>query len=230
MPDHAAVYARQAELYEDLVAHEDYQQQLLPALLAAHALGGLDVVELGAGTGRVTALLAPLVGSLTAFDLSVHMLGAARLKLEGCGKAGMRLAAADHRAIPLPACSADVIISGWSVCYLYTWYKETFRVELAAAMDEMRRVLRPGGWVLLIESLGTGETSPIYIPHLGEYYLWLEENGFRYNWVRTDYCFDSMQQARQLTTFFFGGEMCERIQPGVHPILPECTGVWYQTT
>jgi len=34
----------------------------------------LDVVEFGAGTGRITRLLAPEVQSIRAFDASEHML------------------------------------------------------------------------------------------------------------------------------------------------------------
>ena len=54
MPDYQAIYQNQAAQYELMVSREDYQGNLLPALNAIRPLAGLDVVELGAGTGRLT--------------------------------------------------------------------------------------------------------------------------------------------------------------------------------
>ena len=70
MPDHRDIYRREADQYEYLVACEDYQGNLLPAIRQGFPLEGKDVVELGAGTGRLTCLLAPLVCSMRAYDVS----------------------------------------------------------------------------------------------------------------------------------------------------------------
>ena len=58
------IYASRAQDYERLVAREDFAGNILKALQEIRALSGLDVVELGAGTGRLTCLLAPLVRSI----------------------------------------------------------------------------------------------------------------------------------------------------------------------
>jgi len=77
MIDFKQIYAAQAEAYERLVAHEDYQGNLLPALREIRPFSGQTVVELGAGTGRLTRLIAPHVHQLTALDNSAHMLARA---------------------------------------------------------------------------------------------------------------------------------------------------------
>ena len=72
MPDHRVVYSQQAEQYEQIVSQLDYQNNILRALTEIHPLEGCKVVELGAGTGRVTRILAPLVDAIWAFDASLN--------------------------------------------------------------------------------------------------------------------------------------------------------------
>ncbi|MCA9969073.1 MAG: hypothetical protein KC425_02605, partial [Anaerolineales bacterium] len=72
------LYTNHADLYAQLVAHEDVNGRLLPALQAVHPLRGAAVVEFGAGTGRVTRLLAPLAARLYAFDVTAARLRAAQ--------------------------------------------------------------------------------------------------------------------------------------------------------
>ena len=77
MSDYKRIYFSRAEEYERLVNREDHRGNLKPALAHIRPLSGLDVVELGAGTGRITRLLAPEVKCISAFDISPHMLAVA---------------------------------------------------------------------------------------------------------------------------------------------------------
>ncbi len=227
MPSEKDIYAKNAVEYETLVSREDYRGNILKTMQEILPLADLDVLDLGAGTGRLACLLAPHAGRVMAFDLSAHMLGIARDKLRADGRGNWLAAAADHRHLPLTAESADLIVSGWSVSYVTVWVPDRWREEAEAWLAEARRVLRKGGQIILFESLGTGNETPQRLSHLENFYGWLDDKGFRNRWIRTDYRFESPEVASEVAGFFFGDEMKEKIQREQMTILPECTGVWW---
>jgi len=230
MTDHHLVYQQQGRRYQGLIEREDYQGNLLPALEKIINLDGLDVIDLGAGTGRLTHLLAPRVKSIQAFDLSPHMLEMAVDQLGNDGSQNWGVAAADHRWLPRASHTADLIISGWSFCYLVVWDEDNWQQNLARGLQEMTRLVRPGGTLIIIETLGTGNTEPIVIEKLAGYIKYLEDSGFQQSWIRTDYQFQNQGEATSLVKFFFGEEMLEKISPEDKPVLPECTGIWWLST
>lgn len=228
MAEHQDIYQASATQYEQLVSREDYLGHLLPAIQKIVSLQDLNVVELGAGTGRVTRLLAPQVCSIHAFDASAHMLSRAAASLKAGGRRNWRTTVADHRALPVPAQSADLAISGWSICYLVSWNPADWEPQVHQALAEMRRILRPGGTTLLIETLGTGFTAPHPPDHLQGYYHFLQQQGFSSTWIRTDYRFRDPQEAYDCTRFFFGEDLAEPFKSSQQVILPECTGLWWK--
>jgi len=228
LPTHKEVYSAHASEYEALVSREDYEGNIPKSLQEIEALAGLDVLDLGAGTGRLAGLLAPHVRSILAFDLSPHMLRVARDKLRLSGLGMWMAAAADHRHLPLQSSTADLIVSGWSVSYVAVWHPQSWLREAEVWLEEARRVLRPNAQVVLFESLGTGTDVPQRLPQLESFYDWLDEKGFANKWIRTDYRFENPEIAAELTSFFFGDEMKLRLKHGAATILPECTGVWWQ--
>lgn len=82
MSEHNTIYQQQADQYDLLVTREDYQHNIFPALNQLIPLDQRVVVELGAGTGRLTCMLAPVVQYIYAFDGSQHMLDVAAAKLQ----------------------------------------------------------------------------------------------------------------------------------------------------
>jgi ubiquinone/menaquinone biosynthesis C-methylase UbiE len=229
MPTEKEVYEAHADQYERLIRREDYQNNLLAAIETYFPLDkNVDVIELGAGTGRLTRLLAPYVGSIKAFDSSAHMLGAAETSLRELGFTNWETGMADHRHIPVTDGSTDLVISGWSFCYLAVWGGADWGTALQDGLDEINRVLRPGGMALIIESLGTGTEKPRPPEHLVAYFDWLTEAGFERGWMRTDYRFESIGEAVELSTFFFGAEMGQQVREKNWVVLPECTGIWWK--
>lgn len=228
MPTQEEIYKTEGDKYEALIAREDYQGNILESLREITPLENRVVYDLGAGTGRLICLLAPLVKYVRAFDISEEMLRVCRQKLTASGLANWQVDVADHRQLPVVDQSADLVVSGWSVAYLAVWNPETWRAELEKWMDEMERILKPGGQIVLFESLGTGNELPIKLEHLKDYYPWLDEAGFQHKWVRTDYGFDSLDEAESLSRFFFGDELGDKVRENKWVILPECTGVWWR--
>jgi len=226
MPTQREIYASHALEYERLVAAEDHQGNILRALRGILPLDGIEALDLGAGTGRLACLLAPHVKSVVALDVSVHMLQRARGALEAGTGAPALVAAAEHRWLPVGAATADLLVSGWSVSYVAVWDPERWRQNLDAWLREAKRVLRKSGWIVLFESLGTGNETPTRLPHLEDFYDWLSEAGFGFNWIRTDYRFESVEVADELVGFFFGEDIRNSIKRTPPVTLAECTGVW----
>lgn len=223
------VYEREAVQYDRLVSCEDHQGSILRAIKRIVDLAGSTVVEFGAGSGRLTRLLAPFVERIHACDASPHMLDVARAGLDALGLTNVDLATADNKRLPAPDGQADVAIAGWSFGHCCDWFPHTWKDEVAAAVDEVARVLRPRGTAIILETLGTGSSVPQPpSERLARYYAWLEqEQGFSSLAIRTDYRFASVREAKELCGAFFGADFLRQVDVSSE-IVPECTGIWWR--
>ena len=222
------IYQTDGDRYEALISREDYQGNIPRAIDEIIKVDGLDVLDLGAGTGRLTLLLAPRARSIHAFDASAEMLRVCRERLIASGLYNWQVDVADHRQLPVEDHSADLVVSGWSVSYLAVWDQDNGQTGLDTWLNEMKRVLRKDGMIILFESLGTGNEEPVRLEHVESTYQWLDANGFASKWIRTDYKFDSLEEAQELSRFFFGDELGDKVERNQWVILPECTGVWWR--
>ncbi len=84
--------------------------------------------------------------------------------------------------------------------------------------------------MILIETLGTNTEKPKIInDRMKEFFNILEDNfGFEKTVIRTDYCFNSAEEAHDILDFFFGDEI-KPIKIDNRFIFPECTGIWWRT-
>jgi ubiquinone/menaquinone biosynthesis C-methylase UbiE len=108
---------------------------------AAPQLGG-SVVDVGSGPGFLTADLALGVGregAVVGVDQSEAMVELARARCRGLPQA--RIDHGDATALPLDDGSCDLVVSTQVLAYV---------AEVDRALDEMGRVLRPGGRVVLL--------------------------------------------------------------------------------
>jgi ubiquinone/menaquinone biosynthesis C-methylase UbiE len=110
------------------------------------------VLELGFGAGRGVALAAELayLGRVVGIDLSSTMVQAARRRNRAAIEAGrVALLMGDVEALPFASEQFDKIFS------IHTFY---FWPEPLRIIEELSRILRPGGILMLTLSAGT--TSP----------------------------------------------------------------------
>ncbi len=228
MVDFRSIYQHQPEQYDRLVSYEDYQGNIQRTLQRLVDLEGATVVELGAGTGRLTRLLAPQVRAIWAVDCAPPMLRVAQERLAQSGRRNWKLIQADNRFLPIAPATADLAIAGWSLGHATEWYSRDWTRQVDRTLREMGRVTRPGGALIIIETLGTGSGTPRPpTPALEAYYRRLERVfGFRRHWARTDYAFESPAQARQLIGFFFGPQLAQQVEQAGRAVVPECTGFW----
>lgn len=228
MPTFEEIYARHAAQYDALVTREDHQGNLLRSIQQVTPLEGISVVEFGAGTGRLTCLLVPFVKVIHAFDRSAHMLTVAMQRLQESHKSNWTLRVAENKSIPLPSTCADLTIAGWSFGHVTEWHADHWQTEINAAVHEMKRLLRPGGTAIILETLGTGSlTAAPPNQNLAAYYALLEnEHGFTRHEIPTDYKFESLDEADKLVRFFFGDGLADTVKRENWVILPEWTGMW----
>lgn len=119
---------------------ERFSLTRLRRLVLAEARG--VVLEVGAGTG---ANLPHYDAGLrvTAVELRPERLAAAARKAHAAGRAAeLGVAAADAHDLPFPAASFDTVVGTLVFCSIH---------DPLAALAEIRRVLQPGGKLLLLE-------------------------------------------------------------------------------
>jgi ubiquinone/menaquinone biosynthesis C-methylase UbiE len=221
------IYTHQAAEYHRMIAVEDADARLLPAIEAVLPLGGKRVVDLGSGTGRIPLLLNGVVEKVAALDLHRAMLlenKRQRSRVQGTWTA----VEGDMRCLPFATHWADAVVAGWAIGHLRAWYEPDWKCHMIPILEEMHRVAAPGGALIILETLSTGALTPAP-PTLGlaEYYAWLESKwDFNRTEIRTDYQFASVEEAVECTEFFFGPELVEEIRANGWSRLPEWTGVW----
>lgn len=225
MPDHDAIYKSEADTYDLLISK---QPNLYNVIENIQPVEGLDILDLGAGSGRLTRVLAPKAKSILAIDASEAMLRVTANKLQAAGLRNWATRVADHRNLPVLDNSCDLIVSGWSICYLGNSDNPDWKEDIHQVMAEIKRVLRPGGSIIIFENFGTGSTVPDPPGFLRAYFDLLEKDyGMSHTWIRTDYQFDSLEEAERLSRFFFGDDLAQQVVREGWLQLPECAGVWW---
>jgi ubiquinone/menaquinone biosynthesis C-methylase UbiE len=226
MTAHDQVYQNEAPSYEWMISKQPDLTEYINEIRPIH---GLNVLDMGAGSGRFAAQIAKQAKSLVCTDISEAMLGLLDIKLEDQGlHRNWTTLVADHREIPIEDSSIDLVVSGWSVCYLVHAGNEKWEANLEQVIGEMKRVLRPGGTIILFETLGTGTETPNPPDFLQPYYdALINKYGFSHRWVRADYSFANVDEARKSTEFFFGEDLAARITKNNWATVPECAGIWW---
>jgi ubiquinone/menaquinone biosynthesis C-methylase UbiE len=137
-PDEMGLTPEAALGYEQFFVPAIFHQWPAKMLAAAEIGRGEDVLDAGCGTGVLTRELASTLqgtGSVAGFDLSESMLGVARGHCPG-----VSFRQGNITALPYADASFDVVVSSFMLMFV---------AEPATAISEMRRVLRPGGRLVI---------------------------------------------------------------------------------
>ena len=131
----------------DLVAAAGLARQQLPVQA--------QVLDVGCGAGHLSFTLAPLAGTVVALDPSRGMLATVREAAALRGLAQIQTCEGAADALPFAAASFDLVSTRYSA---HHW------LDLPRALAELRRVVKPGGLLLVIDLLGADH--PLVDTHL----------------------------------------------------------------
>jgi SAM-dependent methyltransferase len=137
----SAVHARGADL--------DQLAELAQGMPAA-----TKALDLGCGGGHAAFHVAPHVGQVVAYDMSVEMLNAVARAAADRGLANIVTRQGVAEKLPFPDASFDLVVSRFSA---HHWN------DLGAGLREARRVLKDGGQAVFIDAVAA--PSPLCDTH-----------------------------------------------------------------
>jgi ArsR family transcriptional regulator len=172
---------RSAEFFASAAERwDETREKLFGSAAGLTALLGLlhvdwVVADLGVGTGSLTETLAPFVGRVIGIDRSAEMLAAAEHRLRDC--ANVELREGELEQLPIGDGEVDVAVLALVLHYV---------VDPPAVLEEVHRVLEPGGRMLLVD-MRLHDRGPAYAQEMGHVWPgferervegWLDGAGF----------------------------------------------------
>lgn len=109
-----------------------------------------SVLDLGSGAGHASFTVAPLVKSVTAYDLSDSMLEVVAATAKERSFNNIETQKGMVEALPFPDQSFDIVISRYSA---HHWH------DVGRALREVKRVLKPQGRIIFIDVVSPGSPA-----------------------------------------------------------------------
>lgn len=149
-PTHEAMVASQfgprAEAYASSAVHAQ-GEDLRQIAEAAEARRPARALDLGCGAGHAAFCIAPHAGEVVAYDLSPEMLAVVARGAAERGLAHVVTRQGAVEALPFERASFDLVVTRYSA---HHWH------DLAAGLREARRVLAPGGRMVVSDLASPG--------------------------------------------------------------------------
>ena len=185
-----------AGLSARLAAVLDIEGKIPRAFEALGPLAGRDVVLVDAAEGRIARRIVGQAMRLVLLERA-DRVDALRAAAADLGDA-VRVETGEASATGLPTASADVLLSCWS----------SFREHAAEEVAEARRVLRPGGRLLVLHDYGRDDVATLRDPDLPEYGSWSRRDGWfiRFGFkVRVIHCWWTFEDGESAAAFLEAG-------------------------
>ncbi len=190
------LYWNEPELYDRLTEGEP----LHPDLLAWLPLDGASVVDVGAGTGRLTLLCAARAARVYAIEPATPMRALLQQKINGRRLENVEVAAGFSDVLPLPNASVDLAVSASA-------FGADPRRGGEAGLAELLRVVRPGGHIAIL-----WPDDP----------QWFIARGFRYQVGEgaLEVRFRDLDTAFACAEIFYSDVVVSHLQQSHRPIVP----------
>lgn len=145
-------FTRWAQPFADLSVHSD-ADGMTRTLAAAAITPDMAVLDVACGPGIVACAAASLARHITGIDLTPAMIDQARERQRNAGLDNITWQVGDATRLPFEDNRFDVVLTRYSFHHI---------PDPSAALQEMARVCRPGGRVVVIDATPTAETQAAY--------------------------------------------------------------------
>ena len=174
-------------------------------------INGGVVLDAGCGTGKFLSVLEEKSDKYIGVDLSFQQLIKAWEKKK---KASSIFLNTNLNDVMLKDNSVDLIVSPWVLGTI------TEIDEREKCLDELLRVLKPGGEILLIENESGSEFESLRGRDKDQrtniYNQWIINNGFKKEKIiETYFKFSSLDSAKKCFLEIYGEEVADRINSGI---------------
>jgi SAM-dependent methyltransferase len=155
------------------------------------------VLDVGAGDGFTAERLSRPDRTVVAMEPDPGMVASSRPLVWASGVA---------QDIPFHDDAFDASYSTWAF-FLSGMSPEV----LLTGLSEVQRVVREGGPIIVIDNAGDDEFTKLSDRSVSGDPEWWTERGFRHTVLRTSFLFDSVEEARELMTYYFGETAGKRV-------------------
>jgi SAM-dependent methyltransferase len=190
------------DLHARLAAAIDPDGKVLAALERITPIGGRRIADVGTGIGHYPMLLARRTGRTYGIESDPSLLAEARRRAVDAHQPNIRIVEGEPTALPLRDGAVDIVLSS--------------RIDpddrSLPAIAEARRVLRPGGRLIVIGHYGRDDVASLLEPEVVEHIMeatqrrtgWWLRNGFKIKVVHAKLDLGDTGTAHELLPRLYG--------------------------
>ena len=190
------------DLHARLAAAIDPDGKVLAALERITPIGGKRIADVGTGIGHYPMLLARRTGRTYGIESDPTLLAEARRRAVDAHQPNIRIVEGAPTALPLRDGAVDIVLSSQI---------DPSDASLPA-VAEARRILRPGGRLIVIGHYGRDDVSALLEPEVVEHIMeatqrrtgWWLRNGFKIKVVHARLDLGDADTAHELLPRLYG--------------------------
>ena len=188
----------QKELFDLMTQAVDPEEAITAAIYALAPINDRVLLDVGAGTGNRTIPYAKLAAHVFALEPAPAALPLLRDRIASSGLSNVTVLPACAEAIPLEDSRVDVAYATWA--YFFGPGSEP-------GLDQVERVVRPGGDMVIVQNYGHDELARFWTASESKcetWPPWFMEQGFTYQVVDTVWRFRTQDEALAVLEFLWG--------------------------
>tara|TARA_Y100000310_G_C20692789_1_gene823436 strand:+ start:609 stop:1307 length:699 start_codon:yes stop_codon:yes gene_type:complete len=191
--------------HDELVQYEDPDNNYFAAFLKEANFKNKKVLDIGAGTGRLTLLFAPIVKEIHALDIEESQVAFLKRKVKNQEIENVIPVVGSAEKLSFKNNSFDIVISSFTIGGR----------DQKKAIQEILRVLKPGGKCIITDA-HSGEFIELWENHsdpgikaivLKQYHDLLKLHTFKTKLIKSNWRFPTVSKAVEQLGYVLGGHV-----------------------